>query len=201
MSQCRFDLRLDLVENPVRRLDGEALLHDAERRQRRQVKRRVRRVDLRAVVADLKARCRRLLSVGLDLDFVPAVHQPQHFVTAVRRCLRVVDRVVPGRARRDAGEHRRLRQREVFRVLAEVSLGRCLDAVVEAAVRNLVQVPLEDLVFRIALRKLDRVHGLLELALIRALIAVGERDVDVANELLGDRTAARRVGRVGAAKM
>ena len=49
-------------------------------------------------------------------------------------------------------------------VLAEVALRGCLDAVVDAAVGDLVQVPLQDLVLGVAVRELDGVDGLLQLA-------------------------------------
>ena len=97
---------------------------------------------------------------------------------------RVVDR---GRLRQ-AGDHRRLDQRQVPRRLREVRLRGRLDAVGAVAVVDLVHVRLEDLTPSPRLVELEREARLLELALERPLRADGP--VEVPDELLRDRRAA-----------
>src|SRR3989304_1314349 len=87
-----------------------------------------------------------------------------------------------------AGEERGFCQRQVLRRLAEVAQGRGLDAVVDATVADLVDVPLEDALLVVALCQLQGVDHLLELAvkplLTPALLTRLRRDVDVLHELL-----------------
>ena len=91
-------------------------------------------------------------------------HDVEDVVAALDRGLGVVHRVVRGGRLGDAGEQRRLGEGQLARGLAEVALGGRFDAVVDAAVADLVHVPLEDLVLRVALGQLDGVDGLLDLA-------------------------------------
>src|SRR5437763_1102181 len=72
---------------------------------------------------------------------------------------------------------------ELPRVLGEVRLGRGLDPVGVVAVVDLVHVLGQDPALRPAAAELDREAGLLQLALEGPLL----RDVEVADELLGDR--------------
>ena len=97
-------------------------------------------------------------------DVAEAVHPLEHLVAPGRRVLGVGDRVVVGRALHQAGEHRRLRQREVDGVDAEVRLGGGLDAVGALAEVHDVQVAGEDLVLRVLLLQGQREPGLAQLA-------------------------------------
>ena len=82
------------------------------------------------------------------------------------------------------GEQRGLPDRELLRIgLAEVPLGRRLDAVSTVPEVDDVQVALEDLVLRHLVLEPDREHGLADLRLEVALLGVSHRVLD---ELLGD---------------
>src|SRR5690606_4590264 len=95
----------------------------------------------------------------------------------------------------------RLAERQFLRALPEVPLGCRFDANVPVRVRNLVQVPLEDVLLRVVLAQFERVHDLAELAVqrslrretaVRVIRGVDARaDVDVLDELLGDRRTTR----------
>ena len=96
------------------------------------------------------------------------------------------DRVERARRRRQPREQRRLRQRQVLRALAEVDLGRLLDAVRAVAEVDRVQIGRQDPLLRPLLRELERQRGLAHLASDRLLVP----DVRVLDELLRDRRAA-----------
>ena len=89
-----------------------------------------------------------------------AHHQVEDAVLPRLGGLGVLDRLVRRRLLGDAREQRGLRERQVLRGLAEVALGRCLDADVDAAVRDRVQIPLEDLLLRVPLGQLEGDHRL-----------------------------------------
>ncbi len=95
------------------------------------------------------------------------------------------ERVVDGRGLRETGEQRRLRQRQLRRRLREVRPRRCLDAVRAVAVVDLVQIGREDSLLRPRAIELRGETRLLHLPL-HGLLA---RDVEVPDELLGDRRA------------
>src|SRR5215212_335096 len=113
-------------------------------------------------------------------------HRPEHGVAPGERALGLVERVEDRRRLREACEQCRLREREVAGPAREVGLRGGLDAVRVVAEVDLVQVLLEDLVLRPAAVQLDRQAGLGDLSLERDLLA----DVEVPDELLGDRGAA-----------
>ncbi len=102
----------------------------------------------------------------------------------------VAQRVVSRGRLRDAGEQRRFRQRQVLGRLAEVALAGRLDAGVDAAVADLVDVPGEDLVLGVALGQLHGEDHLADLAVDAAGGALVAGDVDVLDQLLRDRAAA-----------
>ena len=111
------------------------------------------------------------------------------FSTSARRASassRMQHRVVQGRRLREAGEQRRLHQRQVLRRLREVRLRGGLDTVGVVAEVDLVHPGGEDALLRPVAAELDRQAGLLDLPLERPL----PRDVEVADELLRDRRAA-----------
>jgi len=76
---------------------------------------------------------------------VVARHQLEDVGPPGHHALAMTERVVVGRAARQDGQERRLAEREVGRVLAEVQLGRLLDAPRAVPVVDAVQVLLEDL--------------------------------------------------------
>ena len=155
----------------------------------------VRRLDLEAVRLEDELR----LGGGVGLigrDRAGAHHQRQHLLLPQLGEREVVDRVEAHRGLWDAGQQRRLRQRQLGRGLPEVALGRRLDPHVDPAVGDRVEVPLEDLVLLVLARQLQRDHRLLELAVDGALGALLARDVDVLRELLCDGGAARALQEV-----
>ena len=95
--------------------------------------------------------------------------------------------VIVGRRLRQPGQHRRLRQRQVFGRFAEIGLGRGLDAVGQVAVVELVQVDLQDGLPGIAPRHFRGQNRLLDLPRDRFL---GRQEGEL-DELLGDGAAAR----------
>ena len=95
------------------------------------------------------------------------------------------ERVVDGRRLREPGEERGLGERQPAGRLREVRLRGGLDAVGLVPVVHLVQVRRQDPVLRPGAVELRREAGLLELALHGPL----PRDVEVPDELLGDRRA------------
>ena len=99
---------------------------------------------------------------------------------------RVAQRVVIGRRLRQAGEQRRLRERELRRRPGEVRLRCGLHAVRLLAVEHGVQVGVEHLRLRPPVRELVGEAALLELSPDRPLAA----EVEVAHELLRQRRAA-----------
>ena len=134
-----LQLRLNVGQHPVRRLDGEAVRRDVQRLLRRDP------------------------AFGLrDEPFV--LHEKQNLVASSHRALGVLERTVAARAGGNAGEERRFAECEFAGLLAEIALGRGFNAVVNAAVGDLVQVPLQDLVLGVAICQLDGVDGLLQLA-------------------------------------
>src|SRR5690606_29618931 len=78
-------------------------------------------------------------------DAAVAHHQVEHLVLARLRSHRILEWVVSSGLLWDTSEKRRLGEREVAGLLAEVALRCCLDADVDAAVRDRVEVPLKDL--------------------------------------------------------
>src|SRR3990172_7478239 len=89
----------------------------------------------------------------------------------------------------DAGEHRRLGQRQVFGALGEVALSGRLSPVGEVPVVYLVQIPLKDLVVAVLALQLQRDDRFLDLAFRLAIEALLAVDIDVLDQLLCDRAA------------
>src|SRR5207244_6102511 len=87
-----------------------------------------------------------------------------------------------------AGQHRRLRQGEVLHPPAEVGVGRRVHAVGERAIIYLVEVYLQDFLFRVLLRHAHGEYGLADLAGQGRLVPLGQEHAP--HELLGDRGAA-----------
>ena len=102
---------------------------------------------------------------------------------------RVDERVVGARRLRQAGEQRRLRQRQLLRGLVEERVRRGLDAVGALAVEDGVEVGREDLGLRVLVLQLHGDPGLVDLAAERAAARLALQ-VEVLRELLRDRRAA-----------
>ena len=132
-------------------------------------------------VADAAVNC------GLRDDAL-VEHRLQHLGATVTGRLRVDERVVAARRLRQSGQQRGLRDRQVGRPAAEVDLRGGLRAVREVAVRDGVEVLLEDPLLGVLLLELLGHQRLVQLALQRHLA----RDLreDVADQLLGQRGAA-----------
>ena len=114
-------------------------------------------------------------SISLSTSRAPLLRRP-----------RMRDGVVPARVLRNAGEERRLGQRQLQRVVPEVRARRALDPVRAVREVDRVQVRGEDLVLRPVLLELPRERGLLQLPRDRA-VGAGQL---VLHELLRDRRAA-----------
>ena len=95
----------------------------------------------------------------------------KHLRPARFRGVRPVERVVRRRRLRQPGEERRLLEREILGVHAEVRLGRGLDPVRLLAEVDVVEVGREDAVLAPLLVELDREAALGELAAERLLRA------------------------------
>ena len=95
---------------------------------------------------------------------------------------------------RDADDRRRLGDAQLAYGLAEVALGRGLDAVAAVTKINLVEIRLENFLLRVVLLEPQRAEDLCHLALDGHLILAGR----VFNDLLVDRRAAagRRAGKL-----
>ncbi len=115
-------------------------------------------------------------------------HRLQHLGAPDLGGLRVHERVVAARTLRQAGQQRRLGDRQILGALREVDLRGRLGAVRAVPVRNGVQVLLEDPLLGALLLELARDQRLVQLALQRDL--VGDLRVDVPHQLLGQRRAA-----------
>ena len=94
--------------------------------------------------------------------------------------------VVIGGQLRQAGQQRRLAQRQLARFLAKIGLGRGINAVGKITVVDLVQIKLEDVVLAVAPRDFGRQNRFLNLARRRALR--GEQHA--LDQLLRDRRSA-----------
>ena len=143
----------------------------------------------------LAARDDRLLlrRVGLGLRDVALVgHALQHDVAARRRALHVHERALPLGRLEDAGDERRLLERQLLVRLVEVEPRRRLDAVGAVAEVHLVAVDREDLLLRVPLLDLDREDRFANLALEGLLVGQAELILEVARELLGQRAGALR---------
>ena len=108
--------------------------------------------------------------------------------------LQVVDRVVARRRAHQPGEERRLDERQLGDLLAEVDLGRGRDAVGVVAEEDGVEVALEDLLLRLLLLEPHRVDHLQQLV---AAVAFEAGQEVVLDDLHRDRRSAllRCVGR------
>ena len=91
-------------------------------------------------------------------------HPVEDDVASGQRPVGVVRRVRCAGALRQTRDHRRLGQAEVFGVLGEVMLRRCLHPIGLVAVVDDVEVALQDLVLALGLLQLDRVLQLPQLA-------------------------------------
>ena len=126
---------------------------------------------------------------GRDVALVG--HRLEHLVAAIGGVVGIGERVVLRRCLRQAGEQRRLAQAEILDVLVEEDLGGGLHAdgrlAEVGAVGGGVQVLVEDVVLGVLGLVLARHLRLLDLALD---VVLGIVDVEVADELLGDRRGA-----------
>ena len=130
--------------------------------------------------------------LGGDVPFLR--HPLQDVVAARQRAFGIDERAQARRRLDDAGDHRRLFERELFRGLVEVELRGRLDAVRAVTEIDLIGVEREDFGLRVPLLDLDRDDPFLDLALGRdlelpppTLVLLQE---DVAGELLRDRARA-----------
>src|SRR6185503_18992723 len=101
--------------------------------------------------------------------------------------LDVDERALALRDLEDAGDERRLFERELLVALVEVQPGRRLDAVGAVAEIHLVAVDREDLPLGVALLDLDGEDRLADLALERLLIRQAELILEVPRQLLRER--------------
>ena len=131
------------------------------------------------------------LAVFLGADVALLLHRPQHLVAALGRRRRVEEGVVFGGRLRQAGDQRRLGQVEVLGRLAEVGLRRRLGPdrglPFDRPVGGGVEVGGEDPVLVVRFLELLGEVGFDQLALDRVF---GVLDVEVADQLLGDRRGA-----------
>ena len=132
------------------------------------------------------------LAVFLGGDVALFLHRPQHLVAPLGRRRRVEEGVVFGGRLRQAGDQRRLGQVEVLGRLAEVGLRRRLGAdrglPFDRPVGSGVEVGGEDPVLVVGfLASVLGEVGFDQLALDRVF---GVLDVEVADQLLGDRRGA-----------
>ncbi len=118
-------------------------------------------------------------------------HRPQHLVAPFQRRLGVEEGVVFGGRLRQPGDHRRLGQVEVLGRFAEVGLRRRLGSdgslAVDRPVRRRVEVLGQDPVAVMRFEEFLRQRRFLDLPLQRVFRVV---DVEVADQLLGDRRGA-----------
>jgi hypothetical protein len=129
---------------------------------------------------------RRLLLPGGDLLFL--AHALQHDETAPARGIEMRPRRVRRRCADDAGDERRLAEREIGRRLPEHLPRHRLDAVDTAAQVDAIEIQLQDL----ALRQKDLEHRREHRFLQLAAVGPGIREVQCAGKLLRDRAAALR---------
>ena len=120
-----------------------------------------------------------------DLAGVP--HRGQHLVAPALRRRPMARRIEPRRRLRQAGDHRRLHERQPPGRAREVCPRRGLDAVGVAPVERPVHVRHQDLALRHLAAELDRQARLRELA---RDVELGITQVAVAHELLLDRRPA-----------
>ena len=142
---------------------------------------------LNAAVLVLELLLDRLVVLGLA-DVVVAEHVAKDKLLPRLRvgCGRGVIRIQSRRSIGDRGQHRRLGDVEVFGGLVEVGLRRRLGTVGRVAVKDLVEVQREDVVFGEATLDLQRQHNLAHLPLKRAIVS----DEHPLDQLLGDRARA-----------
>jgi hypothetical protein len=123
-------------------------------------------------------------------------HLVEHGGRAARGAVGGRHRRIAGRALHQPGQQRRLAQGKLRCGLAEVALGRGLDAVGPGAEIDPVQIELEDLLLGEARLQPDRQDQLLGLP----AIVLRRRQEEVAGELLGDgRAAAQRAAALAVA--
>src|SRR5690606_8433083 len=120
-------------------------------------------------------------------DVAELAHPSQHVRPAIDRILRAVDGIDTRRPLRNAGEDRRLRERQLVERLAEIGLRGGGDTVRALAEEGRVEEELEDLFLRELLLDAQREDPLLELAHERQIA----RQKILARHLLRDRAAAR----------
>jgi hypothetical protein len=113
-------------------------------------------------------------------------HAPEHVVLAGLGRLQPLLRIVLGRALRQPGQERRLRDREVLDVDVEEGARRRLDPVRTGAEVDLVQIEVEDIVLAELVLETQREDDLLQLALEPPL----GREQQRLHDLLRDRAAA-----------
>ena len=129
-------------------------------------------------------------------DHVELGHPVQHDVAALERPVGGVRRVVAGGVLHQSGQHRRLAQVEVLRVLVEVVPGGRLHAERAVAEVGDVEVALEDPVLGVVLLEGDRVAQLAQLARVGVVgrglalgLGAGLAEQGELDHLLGDGRA------------
>ena len=190
-------LRGRLEPRPDRRVDLQAAAphrgepvatHELAAHQVEDVRLAYARVVLRRVQPEPGAEGARQLA-GADVSL--RAHRPQHLVAPLPRQAGMHQRVVVRRRLRQAGEQRRLAQRQPAGGRGEVGLGGRLDSdrgqAAVGPIGGRVQVLGEDRGLRVAGVLLIGQMRLDDLALERVARVL---DVEVADQLLGDRRAA-----------
>ncbi len=123
------------------------------------------------------------LPILIGFDVVLLQHAMKDVVPPRHRLHRMEDRAVRHRRADESRDRRRLRNRQLLRVLAEVEPRRRFDAVGAVPEVHLIRVELEDLVLREVLLDVDRQEHLVDLA-AKALLG---REEDLLGELLRQR--------------
>ncbi len=118
-------------------------------------------------------------------------HEIQHLDLAALGGVGMRERIVLGRGLRQPREVSGFGQREVARRLSEIAPRGRFDTGEQPPVRDVVQVPGEDLVLRVPGPELQRQRDLAELPFDGALRPLFRRLVELLHELLGDGAAAR----------
>ena len=128
-----------------------------------------------------------------DGDVFLLRHQRQHQVAALPDTIRILQRIVEGRALRHRGQRRRFREGHARGRLAEVVTRRRIDAVPPMTEVNRVQIRFEDLRLVVASLHVTRRALLAQLAPDRRVAPVDQIRMHVADKLLRDGARTARI--------
>ena len=144
---------------------------------------RRRESNLRRVIVSVNRLSACLIELLLgDIPFIQ--HPRQHDVTPRDGTIHRVERVEGGRRFRQPGYHRHFVQRQLVDRFSEIDLCRSTDTIGAVTKVNLVQIKLEDLVFRQQLFNANREEDFLNLTHQRAFWT----EEEVSRQLLGNGT-------------